>query len=160
MEDKGHLRCDHCGGSRHTKEGCFKIIGYPEWWEDHKKRKAATRVTFSQTGGKAHLTQASSGDTSPQFPHTNGAKLAPGDSDGTGPWIPCHMTPLTLFLLLPPTALISKQLMANVMLRPGRSMDVVLNEEAYTMWMRRLNTVKLCLLMGLLNINSGCGIGG
>ena len=30
MEDKTYLKCSHCGGSRHTKEGCFKIIGYPE----------------------------------------------------------------------------------------------------------------------------------
>lgn len=24
--------------SRHTKETCFKLVGYPDWWEDgHKK---------------------------------------------------------------------------------------------------------------------------
>ena len=30
-EDKSHLKCSHCGGTRHTKEGCFKLIGFPEW---------------------------------------------------------------------------------------------------------------------------------
>ena len=36
------------------------------------------------------------------------------------------------------------------MLGPGRSLGVVLREEAYTMLMRRLKMVKLCLLAGLL----------
>ena len=44
MEDKTHLKCSYCGGSRHTKEGCFKLIGYPEWWEEHRQRKAATKA--------------------------------------------------------------------------------------------------------------------
>ncbi|XP_076885610.1 uncharacterized protein LOC143535159 [Bidens hawaiensis] len=36
--DKTHLKCTHCGMTRHTKEECFKIIGYPEWWTNgHKK---------------------------------------------------------------------------------------------------------------------------
>ena len=55
MEDKTHLRCSHCGGSRHTKEGCFKLIGFPEWWEEHRQRKAATKVQSTRTGGKAHM---------------------------------------------------------------------------------------------------------
>jgi hypothetical protein len=29
--DKSQLRCDYCGGSRHTKEECFKLIRYPDW---------------------------------------------------------------------------------------------------------------------------------
>uniref|UniRef100_A0A803L9R4 GAG-pre-integrase domain-containing protein n=1 Tax=Chenopodium quinoa TaxID=63459 RepID=A0A803L9R4_CHEQI len=51
-EDKNHLKCSHCGGTKHTKEGCFKLIGYPEWWEDLRQRKAATKAT--KTGGKAN----------------------------------------------------------------------------------------------------------
>ncbi|KAF5781204.1 putative RNA-directed DNA polymerase [Helianthus annuus] len=39
-EDKTHLKCDHCGMTRHTKAQCFKIVGYPDWWSDgHKKSK-------------------------------------------------------------------------------------------------------------------------
>jgi len=30
-EDKSHLHCTHCGMKKHTKETCFKIVGYPEW---------------------------------------------------------------------------------------------------------------------------------
>jgi len=28
-EDKSHLHCTHCGMKKHTKETCFKIVGYP-----------------------------------------------------------------------------------------------------------------------------------
>ncbi|KAG8642509.1 hypothetical protein MANES_12G088366v8 [Manihot esculenta] len=38
-DDKSGLKCTHCDGSRHTRDGCFKIIGYPEWWEENKIRK-------------------------------------------------------------------------------------------------------------------------
>ena len=55
MEDKTHLRFGHFGGSRHIKEGCFKWISFPEWWEEHRQRKAATKVQSARTGGKAHL---------------------------------------------------------------------------------------------------------
>ncbi|CAO2835123.1 unnamed protein product [Amaranthus hypochondriacus] len=37
-DEKAHLRCTHCGGARHTKEGCFQIVGYPEWWPEWKKK--------------------------------------------------------------------------------------------------------------------------
>nr|GEW48204.1 hypothetical protein [Tanacetum cinerariifolium] len=36
-DDKSHLKCEECGMNRHTKDQCFKIIGYPDWWtEGHK----------------------------------------------------------------------------------------------------------------------------
>jgi len=36
---------------KHTKETCFKIVGYPEWWKDFKQknRKVATIVRIPQT---------------------------------------------------------------------------------------------------------------
>lgn len=54
-DDLRKLRCTHCGGSRHTKESCFKIVGYPEWWDEFQKRRAATKAPSGRTGGKAHL---------------------------------------------------------------------------------------------------------
>ncbi|KAJ0910818.1 hypothetical protein HanRHA438_Chr06g0256461 [Helianthus annuus] len=36
--DKSMLKCDHCDMTKHTKEQCFRLMGYPEWWADgHKK---------------------------------------------------------------------------------------------------------------------------
>jgi GAG-pre-integrase domain/gag-polypeptide of LTR copia-type len=37
--DKSKLKCSNCGGTRHTREGCFELIGYPDWWKDPKKKR-------------------------------------------------------------------------------------------------------------------------
>ncbi|CAH1453527.1 unnamed protein product [Lactuca virosa] len=46
--DKSRLKCEHCGMTKHTKEQCFKLVGYPEWWADRHKKgrdgKAAVAV--------------------------------------------------------------------------------------------------------------------
>ena len=44
---KGHVEggtngCSHCGNPKHTRETCFKIHGYPEWWMELKARKQGT----------------------------------------------------------------------------------------------------------------------
>ncbi|XP_078166104.1 uncharacterized protein LOC144560731 [Carex rostrata] len=31
--------CTHCGNPKHTKETCFKLHGYPEWWKELKKKR-------------------------------------------------------------------------------------------------------------------------
>ena len=31
------LVCGHCGESSHSKQRCYEIIGYPEWWDVSKK---------------------------------------------------------------------------------------------------------------------------
>nr|GEV82311.1 hypothetical protein [Tanacetum cinerariifolium] len=36
--DKFKLKCGECGMTGHTKEGCFRLVGYPDWWTNgHKK---------------------------------------------------------------------------------------------------------------------------
>nr|GEV21637.1 putative ribonuclease H-like domain-containing protein [Tanacetum cinerariifolium] len=37
-EDKTHLKCGNYGKTRHTKEQCFELVGYPDWWNDGYKR--------------------------------------------------------------------------------------------------------------------------
>lgn len=47
--DKSKLKCTHCGMMKHIKEQCFKLVGFPEWWNDgHKKGK-----TVGEEGGTA-----------------------------------------------------------------------------------------------------------
>ncbi|KAL3651990.1 hypothetical protein CASFOL_001671 [Castilleja foliolosa] len=51
--DKNKLRCDHCKKIGHLKKGCFKLIGYPDWFENNpkyqgKKKKDGGAIT--QTG--------------------------------------------------------------------------------------------------------------
>jgi hypothetical protein len=37
--------CPVCGRDGHKKEGCFKVIGYPDWWpEILKNEKAKSKV--------------------------------------------------------------------------------------------------------------------
>ena len=50
------MKCRHCGGSRHTKDSCFKLIGYPEWWDDLQRKKATTKAPMNRAGGKALFT--------------------------------------------------------------------------------------------------------
>ncbi|KAG8374697.1 hypothetical protein BUALT_Bualt10G0023000 [Buddleja alternifolia] len=33
IEDGG---CSHCGGVKHTKDTCFKLHEYPDWWHELK----------------------------------------------------------------------------------------------------------------------------
>ncbi|XP_022030400.1 uncharacterized protein LOC110931309 [Helianthus annuus] len=53
-EDKSKLYCTHCRMKRHTKETCFKIVGYPEWWEKPgQKGKAAAAIGSQDAGGES-----------------------------------------------------------------------------------------------------------
>ena len=57
-EEKSHLKCSHCGGSKHTKEGFFKIIGYSKWWLENKKRFKDTNSKTTKKEdykAKAHM---------------------------------------------------------------------------------------------------------
>ncbi|KAJ0613771.1 putative transcription factor interactor and regulator CCHC(Zn) family [Helianthus annuus] len=38
-KDKSLLKCTHCDMRGHTKEQCFKIVGFPNWWSDNHKTK-------------------------------------------------------------------------------------------------------------------------
>ncbi|RVW42603.1 Retrovirus-related Pol polyprotein from transposon TNT 1-94 [Vitis vinifera] len=46
------LKCSHCGNSKHTRDTCFKLHGYPNWWNDlraKKGRDAGTKDEGSAT---------------------------------------------------------------------------------------------------------------
>lgn len=40
-EEKSAAHCGECGKDGHTRDGCFKIIGYLEWWNVKNKREKA-----------------------------------------------------------------------------------------------------------------------
>ncbi|XP_071715107.1 uncharacterized protein [Rutidosis leptorrhynchoides] len=50
--DKDNLECTKCGMKRHTREQCFKVIGYPDWWADKHRKGKASMVTTATTKGK------------------------------------------------------------------------------------------------------------
>ncbi|XP_071699154.1 uncharacterized protein [Rutidosis leptorrhynchoides] len=50
--DKDNLKCTEGGMKRHTKDQCFRIVGYPDWWPDGHKKGKASMVTTATTRGK------------------------------------------------------------------------------------------------------------
>lgn len=61
-EDRTSLKCSHFGGSRHNKEGSFKLIRCPEWWDDLQRKKVATKAPVNRAGDKALFTHADDTD--------------------------------------------------------------------------------------------------
>jgi hypothetical protein len=43
-------KCSHCGNLKHTRDNCFKLHGYPDWWNElqARKRREATDGETSQ----------------------------------------------------------------------------------------------------------------
>ena len=54
--DKSKLWCTNCQRTRHTKENCFLIVGFPEWREEGQKAKARLAVGIGEGGGLFHDT--------------------------------------------------------------------------------------------------------
>ena len=66
--------CTGCGRSGHEVSGCFKIIGYPEWWEDKPRKNKAPSGRghgFTPKANNAQIISANSASTSSAFPITD-----------------------------------------------------------------------------------------
>ena len=46
-------KCSHCGNTRHTSDVCFKVYGYPDWWQELKAKKKREKEDFSGNTGRA-----------------------------------------------------------------------------------------------------------
>ncbi|XP_024036853.1 uncharacterized protein LOC112096885 [Citrus clementina] len=59
--DKSSLHCTHCRKKGHTKEQCFEIIGYPDWWDTRKKNtKHGSKTTVAESTSTTDLRKESS----------------------------------------------------------------------------------------------------
>jgi len=47
------IKCTHCGNAKHTRETCFKLHGYPDWWHELQTRKK--RDTPNGSTGRAAI---------------------------------------------------------------------------------------------------------
>ena len=55
---KSNRYCDHCQRLGHTQDQCFKIIGYPDWYEgprDTGKGKRISRLAANVTSQSEHM---------------------------------------------------------------------------------------------------------
>ena len=58
--DKSSLNCTHCRKKGHTKEQCFEIIGYPDWWDTRKKNtKPGSKTAIAESTSTTDLKKES-----------------------------------------------------------------------------------------------------
>ncbi|GKB38125.1 putative RNA-directed DNA polymerase [Tanacetum coccineum] len=78
--EERNKHCTECNKDGHTREGCFKLIGYPEWWPRKKgeKNKGKAACVKTETGPIPGLTYE---DYQLFLKHFSGT----GNSEGTKP---------------------------------------------------------------------------
>ena len=55
---KNNYICTHCGETGHSKQRCYELIGYPEWWDFSKKpRKTIVGKAAMATSDASSSTQ-------------------------------------------------------------------------------------------------------
>ncbi|XP_056167392.1 uncharacterized protein LOC130138180 [Syzygium oleosum] len=47
--------CSHCGNPKHIAASCFKLHGYPNWWDDFQTKKKKPGSQKGRNGGQASL---------------------------------------------------------------------------------------------------------
>jgi hypothetical protein len=52
------LKCSHCGNMKHTRENCFQLHGYPDWWHELQARKKKETGGTAEGTGKAAIATA------------------------------------------------------------------------------------------------------
>ncbi|KAL5764225.1 hypothetical protein ACOSQ2_016819 [Xanthoceras sorbifolium] len=48
-------KCTHCGNTRHTRETCFKLHGYPDWWNEFQTRKKREGTGSNESTSRAAM---------------------------------------------------------------------------------------------------------
>ncbi|KAL5765958.1 hypothetical protein ACOSP7_016575 [Xanthoceras sorbifolium] len=48
-------KCTHCGNTRHNRETCFKLHGYPYWWNEFQTRKKREGTGSNEGTGRAAM---------------------------------------------------------------------------------------------------------
>ncbi|XP_058010016.1 uncharacterized protein LOC131183313 [Hevea brasiliensis] len=43
---KENRTCNYCNATGHTRDTCFRLHGYPDWWTDYKTKKGKERVNI------------------------------------------------------------------------------------------------------------------
>lgn len=48
-------KCTNCGNSKHIRDMCFKLYGYPDWWHELQVKKKKDITNRSGTTGRATI---------------------------------------------------------------------------------------------------------
>ncbi|XP_040990746.1 uncharacterized protein LOC121237889 isoform X2 [Juglans microcarpa x Juglans regia] len=51
-------KCTHCGNAKHTRDTCFKLHGYPDWWHELQARKKRDPAAIEEGTGRAVVVTA------------------------------------------------------------------------------------------------------
>ncbi|XP_078153883.1 uncharacterized protein LOC144549006 [Carex rostrata] len=80
-QEKTKLKCSHCGGTGHLKEGCFKIIGYPDWYQEKRIKQQRGKMK-----GKANWTATNPdpGHPGPNYTRAGSGVLRSDQEQGPG----------------------------------------------------------------------------
>lgn len=70
--------CEHCHANGHSKEGCFKLIGYPDWYKGLKEQRV------KEFGGRAMANNVMNMSDSPLDLEGNGAVITQQSEASTG----------------------------------------------------------------------------
>ena len=63
LRSKGHSdgnKCTHCGSTKHSRETCFKLHGYHDWWHELQARKKRDAPVIEDGTGRAAVANAAS----------------------------------------------------------------------------------------------------
>ncbi|CAL9000929.1 unnamed protein product [Prunus brigantina] len=74
-------RCTHCNSTNHFVTDCFKLHGYPEWWDEVKERNKAKVAAERYAQGKVALCIGSPDPSVPQaspMPSVSSSTVPPG----------------------------------------------------------------------------------
>ena len=70
--DKSTSKCTHCHKKGHTKDRCFELVGYPDWWEHNRDpRKKNSKSTSLATAAKTKPIEDPTETTSAQIATTS-----------------------------------------------------------------------------------------
>ncbi|KAL5855703.1 hypothetical protein ACOSQ4_005505 [Xanthoceras sorbifolium] len=71
--NKGNLgdrKCTHCGQKNHIRDACWRLIGYPEWYLEKRKKgplKTGTASLTSSSGNSSSILHGNIYDSQIQF---------------------------------------------------------------------------------------------
>ncbi|CAA0832263.1 Unknown protein [Striga hermonthica] len=141
--DKTKLVCSHCGMKKHTRETCFQLVGYPEWWEEgHRiataKGKSAVAVDEAQVEEPQDQTHIGFGGATTKITGGGNQTEHCSSYEGKNEW-----------------AAMQNEFRIS---GRGRSLGVALKGMDFTMWTRLTPKVLYYLPMVLPNEIFGCGI--